>query len=203
MKEIKSVLITNKQEIQELEQEFLNQEEKISKKIYVSMSEERARTIKLFINAKIKFDLEKVRETFFNLIVKDLHPNLQMTEIQENGFYRGSGRINKVAFKITKFNEEEITVMWYNADQKFIKRIKINQAIFNKKKTKISYTGFVTGMNSIETYFEKRIKTVYLKREKIAFKINILRLKQQLGLIESKKAEKKIQLMLNFAKELF
>lgn len=198
-------IVTDKNEIAKLELEFQKNREKISQKIYTSVTEERLRTNKIITTDKIKAPVEKVFQAVINQACKDLHSSLNYEDLVNNSFYRTSGKTNKIPFKITEFKINEVlSVEYYAKDQQFIKtlRFKTNK----KKQTKILYTDIAVGMVSVLGWFEKHIRQVYVKRQIIAFKTQILKAKLDLKLIPEKyigKKENEITRMLDYSQKAF
>ncbi|WP_027062954.1 hypothetical protein [Mesoplasma seiffertii] len=205
-KELKPVIISDPIEVAELEKHFAEQAAKIATKVYTSVTEERLRVNKIIKTKKIKAPVEEVFRTIITNSTHNLHPNLNYEDLQAGAFYRASGKINKLPFKITKFVEnEEMAIKWYAKDQEFIKTL-----VFTPNKsntvTKIRYSDISTGMVSILGYFEKHIRNLYTKRQVIAFQVQCKQAEIDLGLLsplQVEKANKTIARMLKYSKEAY
>ncbi|AVN61298.1 hypothetical protein [Mesoplasma florum] len=206
MNDLKNIVFTDEVKIKELQREFEEQNVKISKKIYSSVSEERLRVIKIAKKAKIKAPIENVFQEMVSLSAQNMHPNLKKEDLKESVFYRSSGKSNKIPFQVSKLKANEVLeIRWYANEQQFIKTISF-YSNKNNTKTTIRYQDITTGMVSILGYFEKRIRSVYVKRQVIAFNISLLKTKLNLDLIKDNKKlkiERKIENMMKYSKDIY
>lgn len=204
--ELRNIVITNEKYILELQEEFKTKSEQISKKVYTSVTEERLRINKILKKKVIKGPIEEVFKTMILLSAKDLHPNLNYDDLKEGGFYRSSGKTNKIPFLISKFEiNKEVVIKWYAKDQQFIKSLFFFSNSSNTKTT-IRYSDITTGMVSILGFFERHIRGIYTKRQIIAFEVQCIRTQLMLNLIPSKnikKKEIKIENMLKYSKTIY
>lgn len=205
-KEIKSIEITDESEIAKLADSFKEMDNKVSTRVYNSITEEKLRTAKISRTKLFKKDLDLVKKVFFNLLTHDLHPDLKFEDLKQDHFYRTSGRMGKIPFLIKTITDSEIVIIWFNKEQKFIRQVRIKPYILNKNKVSVRYSDFVTGVVSIAGYFEKRIRSTYIRRQKIAFEMQCLTAKKELFQLTENgqdKIDKKIARMLKYSKELF
>lgn len=206
MTDTKNVIFTDESKIKELEEEFEKQNNKISQKVYSSVLEECLRVIKITKKARINAPIEDVFSEIVSISAINMHPNLKRQDLKEKMFYRSSGKSNKIPFQVSSFRKNEILeIRWYANDQEFIKTL----TFFSNKnntKTLVKYLDISTGMVSILGYFEKRIKSVYIRRQIIAFKVQILKTKLNLQLVPKNKIEKvnkKIENMMKYSKDIY
>lgn len=198
--------ITDVKQIEELNIEFDNLKKQFDKRIYGSVTEERARANKLIVNKKFKKPIEEVFNQFLNDAASSIHTSLKPNDLIEGGYYRTSGKTSKLISKVSKLDpNKEIAIIWYANNQQFIRSIKFNS---NKKNTvtSIKFFNLITGMTSVAGYLERHLKTVYAKRQKISFEVQIMRTEMALGVIPVEKHEainKKIDRYIKFAKNLY
>ncbi|WP_338983825.1 hypothetical protein [Spiroplasma endosymbiont of Othius punctulatus] len=198
--------ITNLEEINKLDLEFDNLKEQFDKRIYGSVTEERARANKLIVNKKLKRPIQEVFQLFLSEAASSMHASLKAEDLTNGGYYRTSGKSNKLISKVsTLIPNKEIAIIWYANDQQFIRSLKFSTNNSNTV-THIKFFNLTTGMASVAGYLERHIKNVYAKRQKISFQVQMMKIEMELGIIPQEKHEatnKKIERFLKFAEELY
>ncbi|QHX35722.1 hypothetical protein STIUS_v1c01670 [Spiroplasma sp. TIUS-1] len=198
--------ITDVKLIEEFNAEFESLSKQFDKRIYGSVTEERSRASKLIINQKLKKPVEEVFSQFLIDAAYSIHTSLKAEDLYEGGFYRTSGKSNKLITKVSKLElNKEISIIWYANNQQFIRSIKFYS---NKKNTvtNIKFFNLATGMTSVAGYLERHLRTVYAKRQKVSFEVQIMRTQMALGIIPKEKHEatnKKIVRYLKYAENLY
>lgn len=199
-------IIKDEAEIKKLEFEFDQNRKKVSQKVYTSLTEEKLRTNKIIAQEKLNAPIENVFRMVINRACKDLHSSLDYEDLAVNTFYRTSGKTNKLPFKITEFQENKVlTIEYYAKDQQFIKTLRFYPNRKNTK-TKIIYTDLTIGLTSILGWLEKHVRGVYIKRQIIAFQVQILNAKLDLDLISDLKINKvqnQINKMLEYSQKAY
>lgn len=200
------IKVTDENKINDLNKEFEDNKERIHKKVYNSLTEERMRTSKVIISKIIN---DKVQNVFVNIvsrIAKDFHSELKYDDLEENFYYKTSSKSNNIIFKLFEFKIDKVLSIEYFANnQHFIRTFKF---ISNRRntKTKIIYIDLVTGMVSINGWYERHIRNVYIRKQIIAFKIQMMNAMLDLNLVKQNKIQKlrlKINKMLEFSKKIF
>ncbi len=205
-KKVFKVKVTDEEEIEKLTKEFEEEKKRIHKKVYNSVSEERLRSNKIITSYKIKASIEKVFEAVAIKSAQDMHTDLKYEDLEQGCFYRSSGKSSKIPFRITVFEvNKEIEIEFFAKDQHFIKTLRFKKNR-NNTKTKITYIDIATGTVSIQGWFEKHIKDVYVKRQIIAFKLQVMNALLDLNIVEKNKVEsvkKKMKKLLEYSKNLY
>ncbi|MDR1991322.1 MAG: hypothetical protein LBP70_01155 [Mycoplasmataceae bacterium] len=175
-------LVTDQWEIDKWDQYFVEENKKLDTKIYSSVLEERLRTNKIIKSFRIKKTVEPVWPVFIQQLVQDLNPSIKLFEIKTAGYYRSQ---NNIVFKVLEYKiHESFCIQWFANKQRINRNILVSH---NSKSTKITYVDITKGPTSVQGYFERRIKNVYVKRQRSAFKVQKLKLKIALGLIPDRK----------------
>lgn len=204
--EQKEFKITDPSEVIEYEEFFNKTITSLNQQKYTSLIEERKRLNKLRFTSKINAPLEAVFSAFVEISIQDMNPNLTSAQLSAGSFYKSSKKNNRIVFRVKQFVLNEILqIEWIANNQWFSKTVtfKANQA---NTKTKIKFYDMIKGDTSIVGFFERHILNVYIKRQKIAFLVQILKTKQALNLFsetKSLKVSQNIEAMLNYAKKLF
>ncbi|AXK50884.1 hypothetical protein [Spiroplasma alleghenense] len=205
-KELKSVKILDQKVIEENQIEFEKNREEINKQVYTSVIEERARVKKIICRAKIKKEIESVFHQYLNITAKDLHPNLEVDQLEEGGFYVTSKSKNRITFLVKKLEiNKEIMVEWFSKDQWFTRTIVFSSNSKNNV-TKIKYMDISKGKRSIAGFMERHVAGVYTKRQQLAFIVSMFQLKIDLGIYPKSKIpaiEKRMERALNYSRELY
>ncbi|ASP28067.1 hypothetical protein SCORR_v1c02930 [Spiroplasma corruscae] len=179
--------------------------EKLNKQKYTSLFEERKRISKLFSSMKIKKPIEEVYNAFLQISLDDMNPNLKNLVLEEGSWYRSSKKNNNNIFKLEKLVEnKEISITWAIKNQLFIKSVKFRSNSSNKI-TKITYFDFAKGDTSIMGFFERHILSVYLKKQFLAFRVQVYKTKLLLNLYKPAKVvivNKKIDKLLEYIKNI-
>ncbi len=202
---IKQFKINNEEEAQQLDKDYNDFLDNINKKKYMSVLEERKRLNKINIVSKIKRPLCEVFNAFLVISLEDMNPNLSIGDLEEGYWYKSSKKNNNVKFKLNKFiPNKEIQLTWIANNQIFIKTVTFYSSR-DDSFTKIRYSDYVKGDTSIMGFFERHILSVYVKRQKLAFHIQILKTKLKLNMVSEEnehKVLKKIERLLSFSKSL-
>lgn len=200
------IKILNQEKINDLNNQFNQEKERIHKKVYNSLTEERMRTSKIIISKVICDNVDNVFKSIVSKIAKDFHSDLKYEDLEENFFYKTSSKSNNIIFKLFEFEiNKALSIEYFVNNQHFIRTFKF---IKNNKntKTKIIYIDLVTGMVSINGWYERHIRNVYIRKQIIAFKIQMMNAMLDLNLVKENKIEKlkiKINKMLEFSKKIF
>ncbi|WP_338972654.1 hypothetical protein [Spiroplasma endosymbiont of Panorpa germanica] len=205
-KELKNVRITDPKIIEENLAFFEKSREEINKQVYTSVIEERARIKKFICKAKIKATIEDVFENYLDLTAKDLHPNLNVNDLEEGGFYVTSKSKNRITFFLKKLEKDkEIMVEWFSKDQWFTRTVVFSTNSQNTI-TKIKYMDISKGKRSIAGFLERHVASVYTKKQQLGFLVSMFKLKISLGIYPPKKIpaiEKRIERVMNYSRDLF
>ncbi|AKX33963.1 hypothetical protein SLITO_v1c03080 [Spiroplasma litorale] len=180
-------------------------EKKLNNQKYTSFLEERKRISKLFMSMKINRPVEEVYNAFLEISLEDLNPNLNPTNFTQDSWYKASKKNNNNVFKVQKLvSDKEICLTWVVKNQLFIKQVRFKSNKLNTK-TKIIYFDYAKGDTSIMGFFERHILNAYLKKQSLAFRVQILKTKLKLKIYKPNKEQninKKIDSLLHYIKNI-
>ncbi|ALX70562.1 hypothetical protein STURO_v1c02940 [Spiroplasma turonicum] len=192
-------------EAEKAQKEYDDVKNYLSKQKYTSFYEERKRISKLFCSMKLSKPIEEVFEAFLDISIEDINPNINKEDFEEGQWYRSSKKNNNNLFRLeTLQKNKEISLSWVAKKQLFIKSVKFKKNSSNTK-TKLTYFDYVKGDTSIQGFFERHILNTYIKKQVLAFRIQIFKTSIKLNLVKEKdipKVNKKIAKLSEYIKTM-